>query len=122
MNAHTFRREGTCTNKCRHRRRSAKKKRDSHRIQAVVTLYIATAQNQKRIYTNDDGLAGYNQILSAKHCDMVSVFINGVLQPDANYTVHRNRFRLRTCDLPPAGTPIVIQFIKLCCCTAKGGD
>lgn len=93
----------------------------NHDIQSSVFMYVTISDGDKRIYTNDDGVQKYNRIYSARHVSIINVFINGMLQPPTNYSIHRGRFRLRTRDLPEKGVPIIIQFIRFGE-MKKGGD
>lgn len=83
--------------------------------QAKVYEYYSISNGYKRIFTDADTLCPYGEqrILPPHEVSYMNLFINAVLQPDKNYTVEEGKIILHTADLPMAGTPIVLQMIKL---------
>jgi hypothetical protein len=96
-------------------------------IKARTSYFVALSDGKKRRYTFADRLRGYNssRIISSKQVTLVNLYINGVLQPEVVYQVLKGRLKLRSRDVPPEGTLLVLQFIILKprqnCNTRKGG-
>lgn len=67
----------------------------------------------KRVYTNSDALKEYGQqqIIHPGNLSYINLFINGILQPLATYTVENGKLTLETEDIPPKGTPIILQMV-----------
>jgi hypothetical protein len=86
-----------------------------HPKKVMVYEYYAVSDGSKRNYTNKDGLIEYGQqeILDPNTVSYVNLFINGVLQPRANYKVELGKLNLNTEDLPLVGTPIILQMVKI---------
>jgi Domain of unknown function (DUF4183) len=74
--------------------------------------YTAISDGIKRIYTNQDGVAKYgsSRILNPNSVSYINLFINGILQPNINYTVVQGRLIFSN-DLPVSGAPIILQFV-----------
>ncbi|WP_339229179.1 DUF4183 domain-containing protein [Oceanobacillus sp. FSL K6-2867] len=77
--------------------------------------YNALADGESLQYTNKDELKQYGErgILDPKTVSYVNLFINGVLQPPVTYEIQEGILRLKTSDVPPKGTPIILQFITI---------
>jgi len=75
--------------------------------------FFATSDGLKRIFTEEDGLVQYGtqKVLNPLNISYMNLFINGVLQPKMNYEVEEGKFTLLTEDIPPEGTPIILQMI-----------
>ncbi len=84
-------------------------------LKAEVYQYNAYADEIKKTYTNADEIIEYGDqgILNPNDVSYLSMFINGVLQPQPNYTVAAGLLSLLTVDTPLEGTPILIRFITL---------
>lgn len=84
---------------------------------AKVKLYefVAMADGKKKIFTDADQLAEYQGegILNPATVSYINLFINGVLQPRANYRVEEGKLTLLTEDAPPQGAPIMLQMVKV---------
>lgn len=80
--------------------------------------YNALSDGIKSVYTNADELTEYGDrgILDPSTVSYINLFINGVLQPPNTYTVTEGTLTLQTTDIPLRGTPIMLQFITVCCC------
>ncbi|WP_356714735.1 DUF4183 domain-containing protein [Peribacillus sp. Bi96] len=53
---------------------------------------------------------GNQTILDPSNTSFMNLFINGVLQPHANYTVEKGKLKLNTVDTPIKGAPIILQM------------
>jgi hypothetical protein len=77
--------------------------------------YNALSDGVSLVYTNDDEMKefGNRGILDPKTVSYTNLFINGVLHPPNTYEVKKGYVRLRTTNVPPKNTPIVLQFITI---------
>lgn len=99
-------------------------------LKTEVYQYNALSDGKKTIYTNQDELKEYGDrgILDPNEVSYYNLFINGVLQPKANYIIEKGLLLLQTKDIPLKGSPIIIAFItfieesvtKLNTATAEG--
>ncbi|HFF3743186.1 DUF4183 domain-containing protein [Bacillus cereus] len=76
-------------------------------------MYHTIAKEKQHRYTNEDRLTEYNSstILSPDEVSYFNLFVNGVIQPLATYTVCKGELIFLTEDLPIINTPITLQFI-----------
>jgi hypothetical protein len=83
------------------------------KLDADVSQYIALADGKKRIFTDDDELKEYGDqgILSPEKVSYCNLFVNGVLQPKANYKIAKGYLELTTTDIPACGQPITLTFV-----------
>lgn len=83
--------------------------------QVTIYEYCTISAGCRKIYTDKDALPDYGiqQILSPNEVSYTNLFINAVLQPAENYTVEKGKLTLHTEDTPLAGTPIILQMIKI---------
>jgi Domain of unknown function (DUF4183) len=81
----------------------------------TCTEFITTADEDKRVYRNEDGMKEYGpmKIVSPNDVSYINLFINGVIQPQINYQVTEGQLILLSNNLPQKGVPIVIQFISI---------
>jgi hypothetical protein len=82
-------------------------------LKAKTSYFVANSDGVKRKYTYSDRLRGYgcSKIPSPEQSSMINFFINGVLQPNATYKVVKGELILKSIDIPPIGTPLILQFI-----------
>ncbi|WMJ24053.1 DUF4183 domain-containing protein [Paludicola sp. MB14-C6] len=82
-------------------------------LKADIYQFNAIAESDKRIYTNEDDLKKYGGIgiLSPNQVSYYNVFVNGILQPKADYILSNGRLEFTTVDLPQKGQPINIFFV-----------
>ncbi len=82
-------------------------------LKAEVYQYNALSDGNKKTYTNDDELTKYgNQgILDPQGVSYFSLYVNGALQPFANYDIKKGLLTLKTEDVPPQNAPIAIRFV-----------
>jgi len=80
----------------------------------AITFYTI-ADGAKRTFTDHDQIQGIgrNYIPDPRKVSFESVYVNGVLQPAANYTYSKGKLMFLTTDLPPKNAPILAQFICL---------
>ncbi|WHY96708.1 DUF4183 domain-containing protein [Peribacillus simplex] len=86
---------------------------DPANILKVKTFqYTAISDGIKRIYTNQDGVLKYgsSRILDPNSVSYINLFINGILQPNINYTVEQGKLTFSN-DIPLSGAPIILQFV-----------
>ncbi|WP_238159098.1 DUF4183 domain-containing protein [Priestia megaterium] len=78
-------------------------------------LYFTFSDGQKRVYTNNDGVAEYGitEILAPSKVSYINLFINGIIQPQSNYKVEEDKLTLLTEDVPAEDVPITLQFILI---------
>ncbi|MCQ6281042.1 DUF4183 domain-containing protein [Bacillus sp. EB600] len=43
----------------------------------------------------------------------INLFINGILQPQNQYMVEPGKITLTSGDVPEAGSPIILQFVRI---------
>lgn len=69
--------------------------------------------NGTRFYTDCDELLMYGKkgILDPKHSAYQNLFVNGVIQPEVNYTVYEGCLVFNTTDTPTPGAAISLQYI-----------
>lgn len=81
----------------------------------TIYEYYTISDGCKHVFTDSDVLCHYGnqKILSPHEVSYMNLFINAVLQPTANYTVEEGKIILHTDDIPLAGTPIILQMIKI---------
>ncbi|WP_027409779.1 DUF4183 domain-containing protein [Anoxybacteroides tepidamans] len=84
-------------------------------LQVETYQYNAISDGCKTVYTNEDELKEYGDqgILDPKKVSLINLFINGVLQPKNLYEVQKGKLILKSIDVPPKGTPIILQFITI---------
>ncbi|PEP89051.1 DUF4183 domain-containing protein [Bacillus toyonensis] len=78
-------------------------------------MYHTIAKQDQFVYTNADGLAEYNssKILAPAEVSYFNLFINGVIQPLATYTIEAEKLILLSAQPPAVHTPITLQFITI---------
>lgn len=82
-------------------------------VKAVACQYNALSDGAKRNYTNADELTQYGPIgiLSPDNVSFYNLFVNGVLQPTANYAISAGHLDLLTVDTPAADNPVIVSFV-----------
>lgn len=78
-------------------------------------MFFTVSDGTKLVYKNVDGLPqlGITEILAPKQVSYMNLFINGILQSTNSYDVQSGTLTLLTDEVPPAGTPITLQFILI---------
>ncbi|MCY9020136.1 DUF4183 domain-containing protein [Priestia megaterium] len=84
-------------------------------ILSTNLLYFTFSDGQKRVYTNNDGVAEYGttEILAPGEVSYINLFINGILQPQINYEVEEGKLTLLTDEVPEKDVPLTLQFILI---------
>ena len=84
-------------------------------LKAAVYQYNALSDGVRRVYTNADELTEYGHlgILSPSDVSYCNLFINGIMQPRANYRLEEGILTLTTTDVPPKGETVIITFVTL---------
>jgi hypothetical protein len=82
---------------------------------AETYQYYATSDGIKSVYTNEDELKQYGSrgILDPATVSFINLFINGILQPQNQYAVVPGKLTLTSGDVPEAGSPIILQFVRI---------
>jgi len=82
-------------------------------IKAEIYQYNALAEENKKIYTNADEITKYGNhgILDPENVSYYTLYINGVIQPKANYYIKKGLLELKTDDTPLENSPIIISFV-----------
>lgn len=82
-------------------------------VKAETYQYNARSTGGK-VFTNEDELLkyGHDGIRSPEKSSYQNLFVNGMLQPAANYAVQEGSLILKTSDAPPEGTPISLQSVS----------
>ncbi|MDF2658604.1 MAG: hypothetical protein K0Q94_1395 [Paenibacillus sp.] len=77
--------------------------------------YCAVSDGCRRVYTNKDASPSFqaNRIRDPRRVSYISLYVNGVIQPDCMYTVRDGKLTFLSKELPPEGAPIVLQFIRI---------
>ena len=80
---------------------------------AEVYQYNAISNGQQRVYTNADECTAYGNrgLLSPDDVSCYNLFINGMLQPKANYLLSAGRLALKTADLPLRGQAVMVTYV-----------
>ena len=80
-----------------------------------VYHYNALSDGVKKVYTNADELKEYGNrgILDPNKVSYYSLFINGILQPKANYEIEEGRLTLKTEDVPLKDSTIILTFVTI---------
>lgn len=75
--------------------------------------YNTVSDGVKREFTNDDEIKVYGDkgIPEPNLVSCLNLFINGVLQPEVNYTVNSGLLTLKTVDIPQKGVPIILEYL-----------
>ena len=83
-------------------------------LKADVSQYN-TYSHVSKIYTNADEITEYgnNGILDPNSISFLSMFINGVMQPQINYTVTAGMLTLNTSNISLDMAPVLLRFITL---------
>lgn len=83
-------------------------------LKAQTYTYNTLAQ-EKTVYTNKDEIKMYGNkgILDPDQASYYNLFVNAVIQPDSNYSVHKGILSLNTEALPLKGSPITLQFVTI---------
>lgn len=91
--------------------------RDSNNevIPADIKYYVALSNDNKKLFTDADALLEYGDkgIPSPNEVSYLNFYINGVIQPKANYTIKKGELRLISTDLPPDSSFLVLESIIL---------
>lgn len=84
-------------------------------IRANVHQYNAIAQKQQRAFTDADELTAYGTrgIPAPKDVSLCKVYVNGLLQPPANYDIQRGRLDFKTENLPAEGAVVSVYSARL---------
>jgi len=84
-------------------------------LRAEAITFYTIADGAKRTFNDQDQIQGVGRkcIPDPRKVSFESVYVNGVLQPAANYTYSKGKLMFVTTDLPPKNAPILAQFICL---------
>ncbi|MFO1443679.1 DUF4183 domain-containing protein [Bacillus sp. Bva_UNVM-123] len=77
--------------------------------------YHAISDGVKSVYTNEDELIEYGNkgILNPETVSFINLFVNGILQAQNQYIVETGKLTFISNDVPFAGSPITLQFVKI---------
>lgn len=80
-----------------------------------TTYQYNTLGEDKKIYLSDDEILSYGNrgILDPNEISYENLFINGLLQPNINYIIEKDKLTLNTVDTPTKGAPITILFVAI---------
>ncbi len=75
--------------------------------------YNTISNGVKLEFTNDDEIKTYGDkgIPDPNSVSYLNLFINGVLQPQVNYTVETGLLTLKTVDVPQKDVPIILEYL-----------
>ena len=67
-----------------------------------------------KIYTNSDEIKMYGNmgIMNPQNASFSDLYVNGMIQPPANYRVQKGRLELTAQDAPGKGAPVLLQFVS----------
>lgn len=87
---------------------------DGRVLKADTYLYSAFA-HENNIYTNNDEIKAYGNsgIPDPEYISFYNLFINAVIQPSCNYSVHEGLLTLNTAAPPLKDSPVSLQFITV---------
>lgn len=82
-------------------------------VNATVWQYNAISDGTKKVYTNSDEIQKYGNHGIPSPCEVSysNLYINGVLQPQANYYIRKGVLTLTTADAPTEGSPVILESI-----------
>ena len=82
-------------------------------LKAEVYQYNTLSGDNKTMYYDKDELTEYGDrgILDPQKVSYYSLYINGVIQPSANYDIEKGLLTLKTEDVPQQNAPITINFV-----------
>lgn len=82
-------------------------------LKAEVYAYNAYS-NGNTIYTDQEEITMYGDkgISAPQLSSYQNLFVNGVIQPQINYSVQEGRLTLNTSEAPKPGVPITLQFVR----------
>lgn len=83
-------------------------------LKAEAYAYNALSSGNK-IYTDSDEITMYGSggIIDPLLSSYQNLFVNGVVQPQINYSVQTGLLTLNTQDAPITGAPVTLQFIRV---------
>jgi len=83
-------------------------------LKAITYQYNAYS-NEGNVYTNKDEIPMYSDggIPNPNLSTYQNLFVNGVIQPNVNYTVEKGKLTLNTQDTPVMKVPLSLQFISV---------
>lgn len=86
---------------------------DHQLVKSEANLYNAYSDGRK-IYTDSDEIPVYGNggIPGPKLYSFQNLFVNAMVQPEINYSVHRGLLRLNTEDAPLEKSPITLQSVR----------
>ncbi|HHW66545.1 MAG TPA: DUF4183 domain-containing protein [Epulopiscium sp.] len=79
---------------------------------AEIYYYNTISDGIKNEYIDEDKI-GDTGIIDPEEVSFVNLYVNGVLQPEVNYTVQKGLLSFQTSDIPPKDVPITLEFIKI---------
>ncbi len=90
--------------------------RDSEDLLLEAEVYAYNAySNGNKIYTDQEEITMYGDrgIPDPQLSSYQNLFVNGVLQPQINYSVQEGRLTLNTSEAPKPGVPITLQSVRV---------
>ena len=83
------------------------------RKQVISHEVFFLADGIRRVFTDEDALYEYGvqKIVDPVMVCYTNLFINGVLQPKANYEIIKGQITILTEDIPEKNCPIILQMI-----------
>ncbi|MGE4352891.1 MAG: DUF4183 domain-containing protein [Oscillospiraceae bacterium] len=84
-------------------------------VDSTEWQYSVISDGFKKIYTNEDELPEYKSrgIPSPYEVSFFNLYINGVLQPKANYCVRKGMLKLTTEDVPAKGAFVILESVVI---------
>lgn len=83
-------------------------------LKAETFAYNAIS-NGNKIYTDSDEITIYGNrgIIDPLLSSYQNLYVNGVMQPQVNYSVEKGLLTLNTEDAPMIGAPVTLQFVRV---------
>lgn len=87
---------------------------DHRLLNARAYAYNALSHGNKS-YTDRDEISQYGSegVPDPGLCSFQNLFVNGVLQPQINYSVREGHLTLQTTDAPIMGAPVTLQAVRV---------
>lgn len=84
-------------------------------LRGELSHYSAKANGTKNCYTDEDELIEYGRsgIPDVSYCSLISLYVNGCIQPKANYSIDEQRLCFATDEIPSDGTILILESIRL---------
>jgi hypothetical protein len=84
-------------------------------LKAVSNKYVIISDGDKRHFTNSDIVSATdnNGIPDPNDISFNNLFVNGIIQPQANYIIQKGTLILKTCDIPLKNATVILEALTM---------